>query len=280
MPIEKTVLITGASTGIGRACALHMDGRGWRVFAGIRKGTDAKAIQREASSRLTPITLDVAVPASIARARKLIERAVGDFGLAGLVNNAGIPYGGPVEFLDLDEVRGTFEVNYFGVIAVTQAFIPLLRLAQGRIVNMSSISGRIASPFISPYSTSKFALEALSDALRVELHRWHIDVAVIEPGAIDTPIWAKGGRIANRLTSAAAPEALRLYGAAIAMVESGLKPHGIPAERVARAVAQALTSRRPKTRYPIGKDSRLVELFRSLPDRVRDGFFIRRLPNW
>jgi NAD(P)-dependent dehydrogenase (short-subunit alcohol dehydrogenase family) len=280
MPTEKAVVITGASTGIGRACALRMHQLGWRVFAGVRKESDADSLRAEVSPRLTPLILDVAVPESVAQARTVVERAIGATGLAGLVNNAGIAYGGPVEFLDLDEVRHLFEVNFIGVIAVTQAFLPLLRLDRGRIVNTSSISGRVASPFLSPYSSSKHALEALSDALRVELHRWKIDVSVIEPGAIDTPIWNKGGQIASRFIDEAPPEALALYSSAVAAVEGGLKPHGIPASRVARAIAHALTSRRPRRRYAIGVDGQVVELFRHLPDCLRDAFFLSRLPNW
>jgi NAD(P)-dependent dehydrogenase (short-subunit alcohol dehydrogenase family) len=280
MPAKKSVVITGASTGIGRACALHMDRLGWRVFAGIRQGSDAASLRAEGSNTLTPLFLDVTNAESVREAQEAVERSVGALGLSGLVNNAGVAYGGPVEFLELDEVRKAFEVNLFGVIAVTQAFLPLLRRGLGRVVNMSSISGWVASPFLSPYSTSKFALEALSDALRVEVHRWRIGVAVIEPGAIDTPIWSKGGQIVKHLIERASPEAMELYSEAIQNTESGLKPHGIPAEHVARAVAHALTARRPKTRYAVGPDAPLVDLFRRLPDRVRDAYFIAHLPNW
>lgn len=280
MPAKKSVVITGASTGIGRACALHMDRLGWRVFAGIRQGSDAASLRAEGSNTLTPLFLDVTNAESVREAQEAVERSVGALGLSGLVNNAGVAYGGPIEFLELDEVRKAFEVNLFGVIAVTQAFLPLLRRGHGRVVNMSSISGWVASPFLSPYSTSKFALEALSDALRVEVHRWRIGVAVIEPGAIDTPIWSKGGQIVKHLIERASPEAMELYSEAIQNTESGLKPHGIPAEHVARAVAHALTARRPKTRYAVGPDAPLVDLFRRLPDRVRDAYFIAHLPNW
>src|SRR5512143_698704 len=164
----RSVVITGASTGIGRACALHMDHLGWRVFSGVRKDSDAASLRAEGSERLMPISLDVTDANSIRNAVKVVSEAVGDQGLSGLVNNAGIPYGGPVEFIELDKLRQLFDVNFFGAIAVTQAFLPLLRAARGRIVNMSSDSGMIAVPFVSPYTTSKFALEALSDALRAE----------------------------------------------------------------------------------------------------------------
>ena len=210
MPAVKSVVITGASTGIGRGCALRMDALGWSVFAGVRKEVDATSLRAEASDRLRPLFLDVSNPRSILEAQQAVSQALGAEGLSGLVNNAGIPYGGAIEHLEMQEVRRTFDVNFFGLIEVTQAFMPLLRRAHGRIVNMSSVSGWIASPFLSPYSTSKFALEALSDALRVELHPWNIHVAVIEPGAIDTPIWAKGGEIINRLIENAPSEMMTL----------------------------------------------------------------------
>jgi NAD(P)-dependent dehydrogenase (short-subunit alcohol dehydrogenase family) len=280
MQIENVVLITGASTGIGRACALHMDRLGWRVFAGVRAEADAASLREEGSERLTPVHLDVTDPPSVGEARRVVLQATAGDGLAGLVNNAGIPYGGPLEFLDLDEIRAAFEVNYFGVIAVTQAFIPLLRLRRGSIVNISSISGRVATPFLSPYSTSKFALEALSDALRVELHPWGIQVAVVEPGAINTPIWNKGIRIKNRLVEGARPEAIQLYGGALDAMGNAIQPHGIGPEHVARAVAHALTAKHAKTRYPVGRDAHFVQFFRFLPDRLRDRLMLSRLPKW
>lgn len=272
--MANSVVITGASTGIGRGCALRMDALGWRVFAGVRKEVDATSLRAEASERLTPLFLDVSDSKSILEARELVTQALGTEGLTGLVNNAAVPYGGPIEHLDIQEIRRTFDVNFFGLIEVTQAFIPLLRRAQGRIVNMSSISGWIASPFLSPYSTSKFALEALSDALRVELHPWNIHVAVIEPGAIDTPIWAKGGEIIRRLIEHSPSEMMELYSSAIEGMKRRLVPHGIPPESVIRAVAQALTSKRPKTRYAVGPDAMLVRVFRYLPDPWRDTFYL------
>jgi NAD(P)-dependent dehydrogenase (short-subunit alcohol dehydrogenase family) len=157
--------------------------------------------------------------------------------LTGLVNNAGVAYGGPVEVLELDELRRAFEINFFGLIAVTQAFLPALRAGGGRIVNMSSNSGMVAAPFLTPYTTSKWALEALSDALRVELEPWDIKVAVIQPGAIDTPIWNKGKDTAAKIRQRMPPDGMALYGPSVHALETGLRPHGIPAKRVAEAVA-------------------------------------------
>jgi NAD(P)-dependent dehydrogenase (short-subunit alcohol dehydrogenase family) len=280
MDLNKSVVITGASTGIGRACAFLMDNLGWRVFAGVRKETDAALLGRECSDRLTPLFLDVTYPKSVEEAAQVVEAEVGENGLSGLVNNAGIPHGGPVEFLDVNEVRAEFEVNFFGVITVTQAFLPLLRAAHGRIVNMSSISGLVSAPFVSPYSASKFALEALSDSLRMELHPWNIEVSVIEPGAIDTPIWGKGGDVLQNLLKDAPQEGLDLYGGVIHGMEGRFTPHGISADAVAKAVAHAVTSRHPKTRYPIGFEGAFVRSFRRLPDRLRDWITLSQLPKW
>lgn len=277
---QRTVLVTGASTGIGRAATLYMDRLGWRAFAGVRDEADAAALRAEGSGRLTPVYLDVTDARSIAETRRIIAAEQHDAGLAGLVNNAGIPYGGPVEFISLDEVRRTYEVNFFGAIAITQAFLPLLRQGRGRIVNMSSIGGLVSAPFVAPYASTKFALEALSDSLRMELAPWHIHVSVIEPGAIDTPIWNKAGGVVNDLIEDAPQEALDLYGSAIRGMAPHYSPHGIPTEHVSRAVAHALTSAHPKTRYPIGWDGTLARILRCLPDRLRDRAILSHLPKW
>jgi NAD(P)-dependent dehydrogenase (short-subunit alcohol dehydrogenase family) len=254
-----------------------MDALGWRVFAGVRTEADAISLRTGASERLMPLQLDVTEADSIAQARLTVERTLGEAGLSGLVNNAGIAYGGPVEFLELDRLRGAFEVNFFGLIAVTQAFLPALRAGRGRIVNMSSNSGLVAAPFLTPYTTSKWALEALSDALRVELDPWKIHVSVIEPGAILTPIWNKGRATVAGIRERLPREAATLYDDPVRSIEARLRPHGIPAEHVARAVEHALTSRRPRTRYLVGMDATLTRLVARLPDGVRDAFFKKRL---
>jgi NAD(P)-dependent dehydrogenase (short-subunit alcohol dehydrogenase family) len=277
MTAGNSVVITGASTGIGRACALRMDTLGWRVFAGVRTEEDAFSLRSGTSDRLAPLQLDVTNPDSIEQARLTVERTLGEAGLSGLVNNAGIAYGGPVEFLELDGLRAAFEVNFFGLIAVTQAFLPALRAGHGRIVNMSSNSGLVAAPFLTPYTASKWALEALSDALRVELDPWKIRVAVIEPGAINTPIWSKGKATVARIRERLPREAAALYNEPVRSIEAGLRPHGIPAENVARAVEHALTARRPRTRYVVGTDAALTRLVARLPDGVRDALFKKRL---
>src|SRR3954454_13081417 len=186
------VVVTGASSGIGRTTALRLDADGYRVFAGVRKEADARELSQDGTDRLTPITLDVTHAGQVEAARQQVAEAVGDHGLVGLVNNAGVGGGGPIEFMPLDELRRTLEVNLIGQVAVTQAFIPLVRRAKGTIVFIASIGGRVASPFMSPYNTSKFAIEALGEWLRHELGPWGSDLGGGEPVSIDTPIWSKG----------------------------------------------------------------------------------------
>ena len=271
---SKTVVITGASTGIGRACALRLDQAGWLVFAGVRKVADAEALREAASTRLTPVFIDVSDAGSIATAVTIVEDVVGSIGLSGLVNNAGIAVGGPLEFLSLERLRDQLEINVIGQIAVTQAFLPLLRQRQGRIVNMSSVSGRLAAPFIGPYSASKFALEALTDALRGELHPWGIRVVSVEPGSIATPIWNKALSLGSEIAAELPDQAHSLYDQVLEELMRTVEAsgrRGISTEVVARVVERALTSRRPKTRYLVGVDAHVGALMsRLLPDRLRD----------
>jgi NAD(P)-dependent dehydrogenase (short-subunit alcohol dehydrogenase family) len=274
---NHTAVITGASTGIGQACALHLDKKEWRVFAWVRKESDGTTLKQRASDRLTAMYLDVTNAESILLARQTVADAVGPTGLSGLVNNAGIPLGGPLEFLDTADVRRQLDVNVIGVIAVTQAFLPLLRLGRGRIVNMSSISGRIALPFLSPYAASKFALEAISDSLRVELGPWGISVSVVEPGDVATPVWEKSLAVIDDLLKKVPPQALELYGSIVEPMRALFKPHGIAPEQVAQIVAHALTARRPRTRYLVGQDAKVLALLALLPDRIRDWTIARRL---
>src|SRR5258708_33287478 len=187
MAAARSVVATGASTGIGEACALRLDRRGFHVFAGVRREVDGGALKQKASGRLTPILLDVTDASSIKSAAAAVAASLDEEGLSGLVNNAGIAIAGPLEFLPIDELRRQFEVNVIGQIAVTQAFLPLLRKGHGRIVNMGSISGRLAFPLLGPYAASKFALRALTTALRMELRPWGIPVSIIEPSGIATP---------------------------------------------------------------------------------------------
>jgi NAD(P)-dependent dehydrogenase (short-subunit alcohol dehydrogenase family) len=247
-------LVTGASTGIGKACALHLDDLGYRVYAGVRRESDRRALLQEASSRLQAVILDVCDAVSVSSAIEQIKAGVGQAGLAGLVNNAGISVAGPLEFLPLEDLRRQLEVNVVGQIAVTQACLPLLRLGRGRIVMMSSTSGLFASPFLGPYAASKFALEALSDSLRLELRRWGMAVVLVEPGAIVTPIWSKSLSVARSMRENLPELAQANYGDMMDRVEllaKGSAEKGLPAEAVARVVAEALSVRRPRARYQV-----------------------------
>ncbi|MCB0193049.1 MAG: SDR family oxidoreductase [Anaerolineae bacterium] len=276
----KSVVISGASTGIGRACALHLDQQGLRVFAGVRKQADADDLQQAASSRLTPIFINVTDTSTIATAAEQVGSALQGSGLTGLVNNAGVAFGGPLEFLPIEKFKIQFDINVIGQVAVTQAFLPLLRQAQGRVINMSSVSGRIAMPFIGPYAASKFALEALTDSLRVELKPWGIKVISIEPGAIKTPIWRKSLAEADAMIEELPPQAEILYGPAMERfrkIVARTGETGISAEVVAKTVAEALLTARPKTRYLIGRDAKIgAFLGRFLPDRLRDWVVLQR----
>jgi NAD(P)-dependent dehydrogenase (short-subunit alcohol dehydrogenase family) len=267
-----SVVVTGASKGIGRATAALMAARGFRVFVGVRTDADAQTLARM-SARISPLRLDVTSDAEVEAAARTVAAAA-PHGLAGLVNNAGLVVAGPLEALPMDEIRYQFEVNVFGVLRVTRAFLPLLRSARGRIVNVSSINGRVVVPFVAPYAASKFALEALSDGLRMELARQGIHVSVVQPGAVATPIWETSVRRAQRTSAEIRGEAAALYGGivkAIANRPPNPPARAIPPERVARVIARALTTRRPKARYLVGLDARVGALLEwLLPTRWFD----------
>lgn len=276
---QRVIIITGASTGIGRACALGLKQDGFRVFAGVRRETDARELE---GLGLDTAIIDVTSKESIARARDAIETALGESDrLAGLVNNAGIALAAPLEAIPLDDLRRQFEVNVIGLVAATQAFLPLLRRDHGRLVNIGSVSGYLATPLTGPYAASKFALEAISDTLRLELAPWDIPVSLVQPGPIDTPIWDKSRAEAEGLRERIGEEARRLYGPLIDAVERAVAATArgaIPAEAVVRAVRHALMARRPRTRYLVGRHARMQRfLARRLPDRLRDWVILRVL---
>ncbi len=270
----RTVLITGASTGIGEACALHMASRGWRVFAGVRRPEDGERLNGESGGCVQPVILDVTSGESVAAAADTVSRLCQEDGLDGLVNNAGIAVAGPMECVPLDRLRLQLEVNVTGQVAVTQAMLPLLRAARGRIVNMGSVAGIMATPFVGCYGASKHAMEALSDVLRFELAPWGIRVVLIEPGVIRTPIWEKSEQAAMEAVAARGGLVNELYGEKLEAFRRGIGRFlalALPVERVADVVERALTVRRPRTRYLLGMDARAQALARRwLPDRLRD----------
>ncbi|MFL5735687.1 MAG: SDR family oxidoreductase [Chloroflexia bacterium] len=274
----EAVVVTGASTGIGRACALRLDWLGFRVFGGVRKAEDGEALKEHASRRFTYVTMDVTDEWSIGQAARTVEAAVGQRGLRGLVNNAGIVVASPLEFVPIAELRKQFEVNVVGQIAVTQAFLPMLRTGRGRVVNIGSISGRLPFPLLGPYCASKFALEALTSTLRMELRPWGIPVSIIEPGGIATPIWNKALASGEALSEQLPPGALDLYGSNAAAQRRRAERSGrsgLPPEAVARLVEHALTAKRPKTRYIIGRSAWLGEALRLVPEGWREALVAR-----
>lgn len=276
----KYILVTGAAKGIGQATALHLAKQGFHVFAGVRKAEDGAALQAQAGAGLTPVLLDVTVGEQIAAAAQQIGATVGGAGLYGVVNNAGMAVPAPLEFVPLDELRRQLEINVVGQVAVTQALLPLVRQAKGRIVNVSSIGGRLASPLMGPYNMSKFAVEAMTDVLRQELQADGIAVVAILPGAVATPIWGTATATANQLVAAMSPAMLERYGKMIEGVRkfaaNGAK-NGAPPQLVADAIAQALTAAHPRTRYVVGRDAQFAARFiLPLPDRWRDRLLANR----
>ena len=277
---SKFIVVTGASTGIGAGCAIRCAKSGMTVFAGVRDLRAGEALVQQAGASIIPIRLDVTDLESIREASQVVERRVGGTGLFGLVNNAGVSIGGPLEVIPIPQLRRQLEVNVIGQIAVTQAFLPLIRMTRGRIVNMGSIAGRGTIPLMGPYSASKFALEALTDALRMELQPWGIEVAIIEPGSIATPIWEKSLKVAHEIEEAVTEEGRRLYEPTVRQVKEAVGQaarRAIPVDAVVRAVLHALLAPRPKTRYLVGTDAKIrATMTKWLPDRLQD-WMLRKL---
>ena len=273
---ERRVLVTGASSGIGEACALRLARAGWYVFAGVRATDDGERLRAAGSGRIEPVRVDVTDGASIAAAAQWI----GDGPLHGLVNNAGIALAMPLEFLPLNELRRQLEVNLIGQVAVTQAFLPQLRAANGRIVFVGSVAGRSALPFLGAYAASKHALEAVADSLRIELRPFGIEVTIVEPGTIATEIWRKGGELFQQLAERVPGELGTLYGARMTAFRDAATAAGRraePADGVAAVVESALTSERPKARILVGRDARRRARVERLPARWRDRVYERVL---
>ena len=284
------VLITGASTGIGRATALRLAAAGWEVLAGVRDPAAGERLMEESGARkgpargaIVPLTLDVTDAGQIAAAAALVaEGANGQTGrgrLDALVNNAGIGVGGPLELLAMADLRMQLEVNVVGQVAITQALLPALRRAHGRIVFVSSVGGRVALPFSAPYGASKHAVEAIGDALRGELHSSGIKVSLVEPGSVKTPIWSKA--LAETDALEIPPELESEYGhvrGSFSNVLSETESRGVPPERVAATIERALTRRRPRSRYLVGRDAHGMVLARALlPSGVFDAVIRRAL---
>jgi len=281
---SRSIVVTGASTGIGRAAVFALLEQGFRVFAGVRDPAAAARLADAAPAgsgdRLQTLMLDVTNASQLAAAAGSVERAVGESGLWGLLNNAGITVNGPLEHADLDGLRRQLEVNVVGQVAVTQAFIPLLRRARGRIVNIGSVAGFMAMPGLGPYAMSKHAMEAFSDSLRRELRPWGIEVSLLRPGPIVTDIWKKGVSDAEALQRDLSSQALADYGpllGALYRLGKQAERHASPPEVVTRAVVHAFTASSPKTRYLMGTSSGVRKWLARLPDRWLDALITRTL---
>lgn len=272
------ILISGASTGIGRASAIHLARNEHKVWAGVRTQKSYDDLLKMNVRGVQPIFLDVTSSPSIADAVSLIKKNGGV--LHALINNAGIAIGGPVEALTMEAWRRQFDINVFGLIELTRACLPLLRESKGRIVNISSISGRIASPFLAPYAASKFAIEAFSDSLRRELRKHGVKVSVIEPGPINTPIWKKSIADSIERKSELPPEMLEVYGTSMDKFAKAMEQaaqDAAPVAWVVEAIVQALTARTPKTRYPVGqKVNAMTIAAKLLPDTWLDTLLRKR----
>ncbi len=273
-PASSSVLLTGASTGIGHATAVELARLGYRVFAGVRRDDDAQELAQCSPAQIEPVKLDVTDAQAVQSAVGFVAENVSETGLAGLVNNAGIGVVGPLELVPLEEWRQQLEVNVLGTVAVTQACMPLLRAGRGRVVNISSVSGLVAAPFFGPYSASKFALEAMSDSLRLEVRRFGMHVSLIEPGPVQTPIWKKSrARVDDRIEHAA-PDRVALYDSdleAVRRAGSKSEQQAIPVDPVVRAIVHAIRAKRPRARYTMPRSERFTcGLLRSLPVGLRD----------
>ncbi len=267
----RTALVTGASSGIGRATVRRLDGAGWKVFAGVRREEDAAALRAGSSPRLEPLLLDVLDADAIAAAAERVDAEPG--GLDGLVDNAGVAIPGPLETMPIEDFRRQIELNLTAQLAVAQAMLPAIRTARGRLVLVTSLGGRVALPFTGAYHAAKFGLEAVGDSLRQELAPWGLRVVIVEPGSIDTPIWERGEASADE-SLAGSPRMQELYGAAIERYRKVIRDtaeRGIPPEKVAAKVQHALESRRPRTRYLVGLDAQIqARLLPLLPTPLAD----------
>ncbi|MGE0633426.1 MAG: SDR family NAD(P)-dependent oxidoreductase [Pseudobdellovibrionaceae bacterium] len=268
-----SILITGASTGIGRDAALTLSRHGHQVFAGVRKEADGESLKKEVST-IIPVIIDVMKSEQINSAYGYISKARVPGQKFCLVNNAGAAIAAPIEAVSLEDLRFQLEVNVISVVAVTQKFLPWIRETQGRVVNMSSISGKITRPYLGPYSASKHAIEAISDALRGEVKKFGVQVCIIEPGPIKTPIWEKGIGKAVDFLDKASPELKKIYLEDATHMQKTIEKvvqSAAPVDLTTMAIVDALTSKKPKIRYPVGNQvASTLKIRKHLSDRAFD----------
>ena len=274
---NKSVLVTGSSTGIGKAIALHLDQKGYKVYAGVRNEKDAELLKSESSDLLTPIMLDVTDEKSIKEVFDTINND-SNSNFYGIVNNAGIGISGVLEATPISDVRNVMEVNVIGLLSVTKTFIPLLKEAKGRIINIGSTSGYLTFPGGSVYAGSKFAVRAITDALRLELKHLGISVSLISPGAVESEIWNKSKSYKEKIRKSVNPQVFEDYKTLINFGESILKEvKPIPAIEVAKTVADALESPKPKRYYYVGSDCKAAVKFAKLPHSLMDSLILKKI---
>ncbi|MBE1494537.1 NAD(P)-dependent dehydrogenase (short-subunit alcohol dehydrogenase family) [Amycolatopsis lexingtonensis] len=263
-------VVTGASSGIGRACVAELVRRGAHVWASVRTDADEAELVRAYGDAVTVLRMDLRDPASIAACG---ERVTAGGPVRGLVNNAGLARPGPLEYVPLEAFREQLDVNVTGQLAVTRAMLPALRIAEtARVVTVGSIGGRIAGPMVGPYHTSKFALVGLTDSLRAELAPEGIEVVLVEPGAVATSIWPRARAAAEEVRATLPAAGLERYSAQLAAAERSAARSartGVPPRRAAEVVVRALTARRPAPRYLVGTDARVAAVLANLPFRLR-----------
>ena len=277
MKPNNAIVITGASTGIGKACAIYLEKAGFKVYAGVRKQADADILKKEASGNLEPVILDVTSSQSIKEAADYVSRATGG-NLFGLVNNAGIGRSGALELTPMDEIRKLMEVNLLGLLEVTQTFIPMLRKSQGRIVNIGSTASYLATPNGCAYSASKFAVRAATDALRLELFPFGMKVMLVSPGAVESAIWEKRTNYKEEMRKFVNPEIAELY-APLQRFGDRLSEllQKTPAAEVAKVVHMALSSQKPKPHYIVGDDAKRGARAARLPTGILDRIILKRI---
>ncbi len=272
----KTILVTGASSGIGWATSLELAEKGWLVFSAVRKEEDAKKLRDASSNQVIPILMDIVDYESVKRGAAEIEKMLEGDGLDALFNNAGISVQGPIEIIPIEMFEQQIRVNVFGHLFVTQTFLPLIRRSQGRIIFTSSESGRVTLPLMAPYSASKFALEAMANALRIELRRWKIKVSLMELQTIKTPMWEKIDTTTEKLIAGIPQASRELYQnelRTLSVFPKWQAEMGISMNKAVRAIIRALNARNPKARYLVGWEARfLVYSYTLWPTAMMDWF--------
>jgi len=273
--MPKNLFISGCSTGIGRACALHFAKNEYCVYAGVRKASDAESLKAaDNTGNLEPVILDVTNESQLSDLKAYLSQKIGDVGLVGIINNAAIARGGPLEYVVPQVVRDMFNVNVMGPLLITQTLLPLVRTANGRIVNIGSIGGKIANPMAGGYSITKFGLEAFNDSLRQELAPQGIHVSLIEPGPIDTPTLQSSDQQIQEVLDSLTDEGKERYGNSIAQIRvylQAVQNKSLPPQVVVDAAEHALESERPKTRYLVTKEAKIGNFLRwMLSDRALD----------